>query len=350
MMAMSGERDFAKHMRDICSHYVGDRVHVDAVDRLLIVHPRTGPAKVHINDFPIRAQVLSKRSVQAGEAVLLRDIAGIRTIDFPGVVITEEDRVIYATRHHWSFALYFDAGRGLKVGENPLDVAQFYRALGGVHTSLLFREELQTIGSESRLKRLATNGWFPFVELFGGDFEALARVYATKRGAAKRLAVWMSRFPADRIQKIVSRWWGTPEMVAKRAVLNAGVDAYLSGTADRPSVYINCIKNLSSEIEGLLRVKYHGGRRRPKYSDLLAAFENDLKSRAGLVASLFFPEQLIGYLKSSFLSDFDVAAGVIPFSRHSVLHGVVDRSEYTQERALQLILLLDHIRFGLEVT
>ncbi|MBN2410828.1 hypothetical protein JXQ31_03985, partial [candidate division KSB1 bacterium] len=61
--------------------------------------------------------------------------------------------------------------------------------------------------------------------------------------------------------------------------------------------------------------------------------------------SLFFPEAFFKYLSESIFPQFDIEKDNITLSRHTSSHGVAKAEDYNQERALQMILILDQIFF-----
>jgi hypothetical protein len=222
--------------------------------------------------------------------------------------------------------------------------------LASLYTMLTFRDELAVVRSKRRLTALYDRGWFPFVELLGGDFEEIARVCRRRRGADRRVATFLTRFDKARIEGMASGWWSVREFADKRPILEAGIRAYLAGVDGDPGGFVHTIKTLSSEIEGVLRLRYRGDGRRMSYRNLLQAFEADVTARVGPAFSLYFVPQLFEYLRTSFLQDFDLGTGRVPPSRHAVNHGVLAPAGYSRERAVQLLLLLDQVRFGLSVS
>ena len=145
---------------------------------------------------------------------------------------------------------------------------------------------------------------------------------------------------------MTNKWWEHPLFKGKRELLQAGIDAFLGGTK---SGYINCIKTLYSEIEGIMRSLYFedsGERTRniQKLIDrLIALGEREVDDNQ----SLLLPQYFADYLVENIFKEFDPTTGVIDLSRHSALHGVALGKDYKPERALQALLTLDQIYFYL---
>jgi hypothetical protein len=79
--------------------------------------------------------------------------------------------------------------------------------------------------------------------------------------------------------------------------------------------------------------------------DLLDHLIEKGKLKTGSDYSLIFPLSFFNYLKEVIFPNFDLESGDIHLSRHTSSHGVAKPQEYTQERALQMILILDQIYF-----
>ena len=187
------------------------------------------------------------------------------------------------------------------------------------------------------------DGWFPFIQLLGGDFEDLAKHYEHKSNLSSGLPLFLGRFDGKRIYSFANRWWNNPVFAGKRKILEAGIEAYLLATE---SGYINCLKTLYSEIEGIIRLKYmeeEGSA--PSFGDLIEYVKEKAEGKFGTRGSLGFPGVFYRYLKEAVFQSFDIATGQVDLSRHSVSHGVADRTKYTRSKAIQAILILDQMYF-----
>ena len=160
------------------------------------------------------------------------------------------------------------------------------------------------------------------------------------------MAAVVNQFDQTRINGITSRWWSNSHFLAKRPILEAGVNAYLQAT---PEGYVNCIKNLATEVEGLLRAIYGAnipkGKRVTPFA-LADAIVSEMTKHSGSGESLLMSVPFLTYLRDVIFKPFDVTTGAVVLSRHSATHGVADAAEYTRERALQLILVLDQVFFS----
>ncbi|HUU49990.1 MAG TPA: hypothetical protein VMW81_03395, partial [Nitrospinota bacterium] len=122
-------------------------------------------------------------------------------------------------------------------------------------------------------------------------------------------------------------------------------NAYLRDDDDG---YINCLKTLLPEIEGIIRLKYFQDTskgKQVKMSELLNYITEKGKVRSGSDYSLFLPLPFLNYLNEVIYVGFDLESGEIDLSRHSISHGVAEVKDYTKIRALQTILVLDQIYY-----
>jgi len=175
----------------------------------------------------------------------------------------------------------------------------------------------------------------------GGDYERLAAAYHDKVNSDRRIEDLVIEFGRERIMTFVEYWWKRPIFQGKRPILLAGVEAYFTF---KEAGYINCIKTLYSEIEGMLRVGYFSQyRKNPSFSDLMEYMQERANDKFVSPNSLGFPTLLYRYMHDIIFCGFDLETGSIALSRHSSSHGVASSDEYTRRKALQAILLLDQM-------
>lgn len=102
-------------------------------------------------------------------------------------------------------------------------------------------------------EQMVQDGWFPFIRFTKSDLESLNQYYKFQRKHEFLIDSLLDSYNEERIREISNYWWGKKQYDAKKELIEAGLEAYLQGTKHG---YINCIKNLYSEIEGLLRLEY----------------------------------------------------------------------------------------------
>jgi len=325
-------------------------VPVNQVFQFLAVVHENRTADVYVNDFPVVVEMKSTRDLKKGERVLLSDIADVRRVRFPEASLTPTDKIVYLFKVGWRFGLYFDLFPGVPPTEAPtapvaqLDVDGAERALGALYRRLAYYDVYRAVEATDHFAELVSDGWFPFIEMLSGDFAQLSRAYADKFNLEERVESVIARYSRQRIQRITSRWWGNAAFAEHRQIIEAGTDAYLQGTE---AGFINCIKTLTSETEGVLRaiVRTDTGTGQTVVAKFLEHITGKARREAGEGYSLLFVQPFLDYLKQQVFQNFDVDSGQVGMSRNTSGHGVASASAYTKARALQYILILDQIYF-----
>ena len=114
--------------------------------------------------------------------------------------------------------------------------------------------------------------------------------------------------------------------------------------------FIYCIKTLTPEIEGIIRIHYFketGKGKRVFFSHLTKHVREQGREKSGSDFSLYLVRPFFDYLENIFFADFNLEKGGITLSRHSSSHGVAKPEDYKKIKALQTILVLDQIYFYL---
>ena len=205
----------------------------------------------------------------------------------------------------------------------------------------------QSLESEPLLEKMVTDGWFPFVEILGNEYKTLFETYQNDKFAYDdTVEKLLDGFNETRLRKITDKWWEKPLFQEKQELIHAGIDAFLGGTK---SGYINCIKTLYSEIEGIMRSLYleDSGERTRHIQKLIDRLIEVGERRVEDDQSLLLPQYFSRYLVENIFKEFDPETGEVDLSRHSALHGVALGEDYKPERALQALLTLDQIYFYL---
>ncbi|GAH85189.1 unnamed protein product, partial [marine sediment metagenome] len=199
--------------------------------------------------------------------------------------------------------------------------------------------------NEIQLEEMLKDGWFPFIEIIGSEFKALREAYQDRFDFANKIEKLVGSFDTIRVEKIINKWWKNQVFKDKQKILRAGINAFLRRDNDG---YINCIKTLLSEVDGIIRLQYlsdTGKGKKVKLPELLTHLVEKGKTKSGSDSSLLLPLPFLKYLKDVVFSHFDLETEQIDLSRHSSSHGVAKAATYTKIRALQAILVLDQIYF-----
>jgi len=319
-----------------------NRYFIDAINHYLVLIHIDLSADIYVN-FPFQAKMMTKRKPKAGEPIYQNNIADIAELRFPGIDIKENNSVIFCFKKGWKFGLFFDFTPADR--KSTLDVKRLFHDLGSYYRYLSFQELYSIMENEPLFETMFTDGWFPFIQLLGGDFEKLAECYKHKSNFSSDLQAFLNIFDRNRIYSFVNRWWKNPLFESKRKTLKAGIDAYLSATEDG---YINCVKTLYSEIEGIIRIRYVDEKgKNPNFMELVDFVKQKAKGKFGPQESLGFSDVFYRYLNEVVFKNFNLTTGQVDLSRHTVSHGVADQTKYTRTKAMQAILILDQMYFYL---
>ena len=333
---------YIDQISDIFFNAPGFPINIDNIHRFLILIHNDLSVDVYTNKFTVVVQLRLKRDLE-GSLIKKDDIADIQKLGFPDIKIQDSDTVICCLKVGWKFLLYCD----LLSEERKFDIASMQTELGRLYRYICFQEVYQTLESETCFEEMVADGWFPFIGVLGRHYEELAAIYQNGKFASDdSVKTLLDGFDESRLRSMTDKWWENTLFQEKRKLLQAGVDAFLGGTE---SGYINCIKTLYTEIEGIMRLLYfkdtgkgNSIRQEDFINHLIAMGERYAGDDSD---SLLLPQQLLNYLTKSVFSHFNVETGTVDLSRNSVAHGTAEEEDYTLEKALQGILTLDQIYF-----
>jgi hypothetical protein len=315
------------------------------VYQFLVVWHSDKSLDLYVNDFGVTGEVRVKRPIAKGQLLEAKNIVDVQSIRIVGVNLKDDDSLIYCFKVGWRFALYFDLRRATDPTAR-LDAQELERILARLFRYLAFIDVYKTVESGAAFQEMLDDGWFPFVELLGGEFESLSRTYTRKLGVEAGAARTVAAFDDTRLAKITDRWWSNRLFNDKKEILLAGVGGFKSRTE---AGYIQCIKTLLPEIEGILRLQYikDTGSGRMSTKDFIDHLSDIAIAKARSETSLLLPKEFTDYLRNVVFASFDLSSGKVDMSRHSSAHGVASAEQYTAARALQAILTLDQILFYL---
>ncbi|MCI4665464.1 MAG: hypothetical protein MRY74_12145 [Neomegalonema sp.] len=312
-----------------------DRVSVDQANCTLVVLHKDDSADLWLDTAAIAFRGMTKRAKKAGELVFQSDLADLNGFDFPAVDLQSDDRIICIVRVGWRFFLYFDlrTNGGLERSALTLELGTLYRRLA-------YARLYDFVSSQTDLDKLAADGWFPFAELSFEEFQHFIKHLKAGFDISEVGNKVIEAFDKERIEALRERWKARPSFASRAGIFNAALDAYLRDD------YVSTIKNVVTEIEGLLRD--HFGNRKGKIPALIKLAEGAAISKAGAPDTILLPEKFARYMKSITFAGFKSGNPAnIASSRHTVAHGEAPEATYTKARALQAILTLDQLGFYL---
>lgn len=333
----SDDSEFYKYIKQLSNPFF-NRVGIlpNAVYQFLILIHNDLSADLYINDFPVAIEIMAKRDMKIREAVTQGDIADIRRLRFPNIKIVKTDKVIYCSKVAWKFGLFFDLGRELDIDAMELDLGTSYR-------NLSFQYVYEVLENEMRFEEMLKDGWFPFIEIIGGEYTSLSEAYQNKFHFEEGIDKIVSVFDKARINKVTNKWWKNKVFKDKRDILQAGISAFLRGGNEG---YINCINTLLPQVEGIIRLQYFSDTGKSVgVKKLLPYLLEKGRIKSASDYSLLLPLPFFNYLNDIVFHNFDLETGQVDLSRHSSSHGVAKAEAYTKIEALQAILVLDQIYF-----
>jgi hypothetical protein len=311
------------------------------LNSLLVIIKPDNKAYVY-QQFPFGVTAIPKTPVEPYRAVFKNNLADIIGVFFQDIVIDlnpeDGDRIIWLFRENWHFGLFFDLSGNLN-GQSILKEMGFY------YRRLTYLNEYLFLEKSDNFKQMIEEGWFPFVAVINDGIEKIQLYYQENRKYPSILQELIDSFNEEKLSSLTSRWWNNSLFAGKKKIIQAGINSYLANTEEG---YISAVKNLATELEGIIRIAYHQDfGKSPNTKELKEYISNQGKNRFTTLGSLCFPDKFLDYLNDYVFRGFDVQAGYLPESRHSVAHGVAQDDVYTQEFALKLILTLDNIYFFL---
>ncbi len=340
----SDMEEFHNHVNFIYSLFIGTKFKCESISNFLIIHHQDHSADVYINNLNILCKVRSKGEIEKDKLIAKCDIFDIDCLYFPDIEIKNTDAIVFCFRIGWKFGLFFDL---LAFNGKELNTKQLYSDLGKYHQFLTFYSEYSIISNSNFYNILIDNGWFPFIQLIGNDYEQIANFYKDEniKVRGQVLSKFIDKFDSNRLESFTKYWWKNELFAKKKKIITAGINAYLQRNDEG---YINCIKTIYSEIEGIIRILYFNEiNKDPSFTELKKYIANIAKSEYSAKSSLTFPTYFYDYIDKSVFMNFNLRDAEIDLSRHTSSHGVADPEKYTRERALQAILILDQIHFYL---
>jgi len=349
----SDDPEFYVYADQIASSFLNPiEISIDGVHHLLIIIHSDLNADIYINNIPIVIDMRPKKEILKGGKIMKGDIADIGKMSFPDIEILDSDKIIFCFKVGWRFGLYFDVGprEWSKLKPAPrqnlkaLDKDLMEHELGRLYRHLSFYDLFKSIRVGPSYARAISDGWFPFIEIIGSEYTKLAGAYRENFDIAGQEDKLVSSFDKARLDRLSDKWWKNPFFGSKRTIIEAALQAYAQ---DDHAGFINCIKNLSTEIEGLLRAVYLADTGSGKAMNSKALIDHIIMKMATPLdsGSLFLPEYFLEYLRDVIFANFDGDDPDPLLSRNSSGHGLVKPEKYTKARALQMVLALDQIYF-----
>lgn len=284
--------------------------------------------------FPLQFKIIVKDTVEEGHAIFQHQVADYISLSFKDhfndVNPLSGDKVIWIFRVDWVFGLYYDFTGTLE----PLNFAQ---EACNLYKKVAYIDYFRILSDEVILDKMIKDGWFPFIELINNGLEHLNRYYENDKLNAADHENLLTMFTQDRINHMVAKWWNNSIFENKKAILESGIDRFHSND------FFSTIKNLSSEIEGIIRLSYPQLNKKTTMNELKEYIADRTTKKFYFDDPLCLPTKFKDYLNNYFFKNFEPTQDTISCGRHSVSHGLLATDGYTKTNALKLLLILDSL-------
>jgi hypothetical protein len=309
----SDEREFHIYMEQVGDLVIGKAkeagviLSVDAFVGFVFVIHQDGTGELHLNGAGMAIEILTKHTIQAGEVVYGGDIGDIRRVKYHTLTLSHSDKIIACFKVGWKFGMFFDLGGELDTDRMERDLATLYKRLR-------YQAMYEALADETTVDRMTKAGWFPFIEVIGGDFDPLIKAYQAEFDIEAKEQELVAKFTPERIDKIAARWWRNPALAKHKTVLEAGLNAF------KKKDPVSAIKNIVTEIEGVLADVHLAEKGSAPKTDALLQYAIDKGiKKVDSEASLFFPSGFLEYLQKIVYANFDRNAPAdAGASRHTV--------------------------------
>lgn len=143
------------------------------------------------------------------------------------------------------FGLYFDVGprewSKLEYIDNKasaLDIDSMQLTVGGLYRRLLFDNLYKSLEAKPIFDKLVKNGWFPFIEIMGGEYDDLYNSYKEEFNLDGNTEKIVNAFCETRLRRL---WQKHSTFSDKQSFIDAALSNYLQ---DNHAGYISSIKIL----------------------------------------------------------------------------------------------------------
>jgi hypothetical protein len=305
------------------------------IDHLLVVISPDGRTSVYVNELVFTARTQVMRDFQAGDQIMLDDIADIAEIEV-GVEIPPECGVIFLFSWGWRKGFFFDL-RPLSPKPSPRDYS-LAAMFAACHCALVFPATFSL--TDDQWKNMIADGWFPFAGLKKSTVADMI-LHCQKGWALARLQPQIVEECKQLAPNFAAFCETSPLFKPHANVIKAAARHFASGD------YLSAAHLLYPRIEGVLRSYYleTGGIPTRKQERFLgAALKGGMAGRHAYCLLLL--ERFDTFLKAVIFVAFDPAnpTGV---SRHTIGHGVVDTNQCDEKSVALAFLSLHHLYYSL---
>lgn len=286
--------------------------------------------EVFVNEPQRIMHAIATEPLKAGAPVYRHQFAGYARIEFENLEIPQNIGFAHFFRSHWRMGLYIDfmpiLDENHTLGRMEFLLAQCY--------NLVVFDDI-TSSDISVMQDLFTVGWFPFMPLIA---HSLYLPLVSRKKENKPLTASEERivlfFDENRLKSLVDSWKEGILFKDRFELIANGLERYLQQD------WISCISIIYPQIDGILIElgPEKGKSYRPK--TILDRTDSLLQSERPIT---LFPSLFGQYLDNFFYRNISLSTSNKEFSRHTIAHGLANKSAYTKKYALIGFLILAQI-------
>src|SRR5690606_36297678 len=112
--------------------------------------------------------------------------------------VKDGDKFLWLFRVGWNYGLFFDFSEELKTDS-------LFKELGESYRIIQFFDLYSYFSQSNNFQKLQARGWFPFIQLIGGDFEQL--IAAPDTDLPKVESAIANKFNKQILDQITQKWW-----------------------------------------------------------------------------------------------------------------------------------------------
>lgn len=305
------------------------------VDHLLAIIKKDKTATVYVNELDIIGEILSKRSVKAGEAIQTNDVAGIKSIKLKNVSIPSNAGFFFVFSVGWRKGIFYDF---LPLSEKYGHHRNYdlEKRLATYFTYLTFQNRFKI--SHNAWENFFKHGWFPFIGLTD-ELICHITTYAENNWNIDDLIPEIRKNTPEICDRIIKRTRSNKNFSHHSKIILTAIDRFLSDD------YISTSSILYPRIEGLMRSASTQNSFGKKHTQqTLIETSISATDANGSPNMLLLPEKFQTYLKEIYFCSFD-PNNPQGLSRNTIAHGVAPLDAFTEKAAVIALLILDQLSF-----
>ncbi len=305
------------------------------VDHLLAIIRKDKTATVYVNELDIIGEMLSKRSIKAGEAIRKDDVAGIKSIKINNVSIPSNAGFIFVFSVGWRKGLFYDFSPLSDKYGHPRTY-DIETQLASYYTYLTFQNRFKI--SDSAWGNIFKHGWFPFIGLTDKLICDITS-YAANDWNIDDLIPEIRQNTLTICDRIKGRAKNNKNFSHHSEIILTAIDRFISKD------YISTSSILYPRLEGLMRSfspQNSFGKKHTQQTLIESAIS--VTDDNGSPNMLLLPEKFRTYLKEIYFCSFD-PNNPQGLSRNTIAHGVAPIDAFTEKAAIIALLILDQLSF-----